>query len=234
MKPIHLTVYALLLSLISVVPLTSHADRDKRDYRERHERPSSSHQDRRFEYQDRRYEHNRNYPREGHTVRVLPEKRRPIHFHNHDYYYFGGVWYQPSGLDFIVIRPPLGIIVPILPSFYTTIWVGDIPYYYANGVYYQWRTDLSGYEVVDLPVPEEKQSEMTYMADKLFIYPKKGQSKQQQADDRYACHREGVEKSGYDPSQPPPSGSADQLSRQREDYQRTMRSCLEAKDYSVR
>lgn len=220
----------VVFSLLGLLPLLSFADRDRSDRRshDRRDRPSPDYR------LDKRFDHNRSYPREGHTVRILPRKRHPIHFRNRDYYYFGGVWYQPSGLDFVVIHPPLGIIVPILPPFYTTLWLGDLPYYYANGVYYQWRADLNGYEVVDAPdIPEDKQP-TTYLADKLFIYPKKGQSKEQQADDRYACHRYGVEESKYDPSQPPTGVSTENLSQQRENYQRAMKACLEGRGYSVR
>lgn len=38
---------------------------------------------------------------------------------------------------------------------------------------------------------------------KLMIYPAKGQSEQQQSDDRYACHLRAVEQSGFDPANPP-------------------------------
>lgn len=228
MKRAHLIYFLLLLFVLGMLPLVGLADRDRSERQGRHERQSSEFR------MDKRFEHNHAYPREGHRIKVLPQRRRPIHFRNHDYFYLGGVWYQPSGVDFVVIRPPLGIVVPILPPFYTTLWLADVPYYYANGVYYQWRADLNGYQVVEIPLTEEKQSEITYMADKLFIYPKKGQNKKQQADDSYDCHQFGVEKTGYDPSQPPTEGSAETISRQREDYQRAMKTCLEGKGYSVR
>jgi uncharacterized protein YcfJ len=35
--------------------------------------------------------------------------------------------------------------------------------------------------------------------DRPFIYPMAGQSEQQLADDRYVCHREAVDRSGFDP-----------------------------------
>lgn len=38
---------------------------------------------------------------------------------------------------------------------------------------------------------------------KLMIYPAAGQSDQQLADDRYACHLQAVEQSGFDPANPP-------------------------------
>lgn len=43
---------------------------------------------------------------------------------------------------------------------------------------------------------------------KLMIYPAGGQTEQQLADDRYACHLQAVDRSGFDPSAsaPVPSG----------------------------
>lgn len=254
MKKFTLMLFTIVVAVFCVAPSQSFADRDwdrghdRGEHRGQHERSEwqpirNRDRDVRVDREraprrdirlERRLERHESYPRAGVSIRVLPKQHHQVHFHNRDYFYWGGIWYEPSGLNFIVVTPPLGIVVPILPPSYDTVWWDDTPYYFANGVYYLWRPDLSGYEVVDAPVPEDKQSDVTYMADKLFIYPKKGQSKQQQSDDRYACHRYGVEQTGYDPSQPPSEVSAVKLSKMREDYQRAMKSCLEAKDYSVR
>lgn len=223
----------LLLTLVLVVSFTASADRgdrDRRDRGDRKEHREKSHPNYRL---DKRYEHNRRYPRSGYTVKVLPERRRPIHYHNKSYFYISGVWYLPSGPSYVVVRPPIGIVVPILPPFYTTIWLHGTPYYYANDVYYVWRPDLNGYQVAS---PPDKESQITpeYMADELFIYPKNGQSEQQQADDRYACHKWGVDQSGYDPTQPPGNLPVEELTQLRQDYQRAMKACLEGRGYSVR
>jgi len=127
----------------------------------------------------------------------------------------------------------MGIVVPILPPFYTTIWFGGVPYYYANDVYYTWRADINGYQVTEPPPIAENQTP-ALTADELYIYPKQNQSEQQQADDRYACHRWGVEQTHYDPTQPSQNQSRETLSHQREEYQRAMKACLEGKGYSVR
>jgi len=183
---------------------------------------------------DKRYQHNRSYPREGQIIKVIPKGRRPIPYRSKSYFYFGGSWYLPSDSHYVVVRPPIGIVVPILPAFYTTIWLGGIPYYYANDVYYTWRADLNGYQVAEPPVEAEEQPQPAYSADELFIYPKHNQSEQQQADDRYACHRWGVEQTHYDPTQPVANQSPNTLTHQREEYQRAMKACLEGKGYSVR
>ena len=221
---------ALLLTLMAVLSSTVYADRgdrqDRNDRGVRQQRPSPD-----FRV-DKRYDHNRAYPREGRIIPTLPQRRHPIHYRDRNYFYLGGVWYLPSGPGYTVVRPPIGIVVPILPPFYTTVWLGGLPYYYANDVYYLWRPDLNAYQVTEPPAVTE-QAQPAYTADQIFIYPKQGQSEQQQADDRYACHHWGVEKSGYDPTQPPTSVSTSALNRLREDYQRAMKTCLEGKGYSV-
>ena len=230
MKNMYLKSAVLLITLIAVFASTVYADRDRHDRGERGERHEKSSPDFRW---DNRYRHDRRYPREGYTVKALPERRRPIHYHNRDYFYFGGIWYLPSGPNFVVVRPPVGIVVPILPPFYTTVWFHGNAYYYANDIYYVWRPDLNAYQVTTPPIAKE-QPELPYMADELFAYPKQGQSEQQQADDRYACHRWSVDQTGYDPTQPPGNLPVNELSRLRDDYQRAIKACLEGKGYSVR
>lgn len=59
----------------------------------------------------------------------------------------------------------------------------------------------------------------------LMIYPKQGQSADQQSRDRYECHTWSVQQSGYDPSDPQPSAPGQQA------YQRAMATCLEGRGY---
>ena len=225
----------LVLSSFSFAVL---ADRDKRDWKkdkERHEfservapaKPSPN-----FRI-DKRFDHNRQYPRAGITIKRLPDRRHPIRYRDKSYFYFSGTWYLPSGPNYIVVRPPIGIVVPVLPPFYTTIWFGGIPYYYANDIYYVWRADLNAYQVTEPPL-EESEPPPPLVAEELFAYPKEGQSEEKQAEDRYACHRWGVEQTGYDPTQPPRGLPVSELSRLRADYQRAMKACLEGRGYSVR
>lgn len=225
------------VTLMTVLSSTAYADHGDHDWKEnggRGEHGERHAESRRGYRMDRRYEHDRSYPREGLMVRRLPERRHPVRYHDRDYFYFGGVWYLPSSPGFVVVKPPRGIVVPILPSFYTTLWFDGVPYYYANNVYYVWRPTLNGYQVTAPPPAAKTQSEPDYMADQLFIYPKKGQSKQQQADDRYACHRWASDQTGYDPSQPPENTDVQTLNHEREGYNRAMKACLDGRGYSVR
>lgn len=226
----------LLLSLFGLVSGWVYADKNRdKDERNRHEyrNPRGSERPPKDYRLDRRYHHDRYYPPRGYTVERIPHHHYTTHYHNSSYFYISGIWYRPHGTRFVVVAPPIGIVVPFLPAFYTTIWIGGIPYYYANDVYYVWDPQRSGYVVTEPPggISEEQTS---LLADELYIYPKQGQSEQQQADDRYACHQWGVKQTGYDPTRLPENVSQPEVNRKREDYQRAMKACLEGKGYSVR
>ena len=53
-------------------------------------------------------------------------------------YFYRETWYAPGPRGFVVTRPPIGLVVTMLPPFYMTVWIGRVPYYYANDVYYPW------------------------------------------------------------------------------------------------
>ena len=230
-----------LVILLCVLSFEVLADRDKRDWvkeRDKKERfefpekpaPAPPARDFRF---DKRFDHNRRYPPDGLTINKLPQRRYPIRYRDRSYFYISGIWYLPSGPDYVVVHPPIGIVVPVLPPYYTTIWIGGVPYYYANEVYYVWRADLNGYQVAEPPIGESE-TPPPLVAEELFAYPKEGQSEEKQAEDRYACHRWGVDQTKYDPTQPPENLPVAELSRLRADYQRAMKACLEGRGYSVR
>jgi hypothetical protein len=181
---------------------------------------------------DRRYNHNRYYPRRGYRVRKLPRGYRMFR-HRHERYFFSdGTWYRPGVNGFIVVTPPIGLTLSLLPPYYTTIWANGVPYYYADGVYYRWLPEDRAY-VVSTPPPEKEVVEDTNIPKSLYIYPKKGQNAEQQETDRYECYRWAVQQTGFDPTQPGGNVSPDQNATKRGEYQRAVKACLEARDYSV-
>jgi hypothetical protein len=99
---------------------------------------------------DDRYHHNHYYPVPGYSMSALPAGHLAVNFRGGHFFYHSGVWFQASGPGFIVVRPPRGVIVPVLPPAYTTVWVGSAPYYYANDVYYTQAP--GGYVVADPPM----------------------------------------------------------------------------------
>ncbi|MFA4915139.1 MAG: DUF6515 family protein [Syntrophales bacterium] len=184
-------------------------------------------------FMDSRYGHNHYYPSHGNFVTALPKNHHVVVYGDERYYFHGGIWYRPSGLRFSIIVPPIGVVVSFLPPYYTSIWVKGYPYYYADEVYY--APAVGGYMVVAPPqgtvsrIPPPASSAPS--VERLFIYPRKGQSEQQQADDRYQCHRWAVNQTNYDPTQPPAGNPSAQKNA---DYQRAMGACLDARGYTVK
>jgi hypothetical protein len=99
---------------------------------------------------DHRYS-SRDHWRHGHVVRYLPPRARVVHYHGDRYYYGGGAWYRPYGPGFVVVNPPIGLVVSFLPEFRTTVYFGGVPYYGAGPVYYVWDKHARGYVVTDGP-----------------------------------------------------------------------------------
>ena len=235
----------LLIGVIGMLANLAYADEFKRrddrhdgghstQYERGNWRNQRSHEQVPKDYRlDSRYSHDRYYPRRGYNVTRLPPKHYTVRYHDSHYYFRDGIWYRPSGSRFVVVAPPIGVVVPFLPAFYTTIWFGGVPYYYANDVYYVWNPAHDGY-VVTNPPPNIDEQQPALVPDELYIYPKQGQSAQQQADDRFACHQWSVKQTNYDPTQPPGNMSQGDINNKREAYQRAMRACLEGRGYSVR
>jgi len=156
-----------------------------------------------------------------------------VPYRNSRYYFNSGAWYRRYRDRYVVVRPPIGLRINVLPPFYTTVWFGRVPYYYAGGVYYLWDPPQRTYIVAKPPAQagveaEEKES------DNLFIYPKAGQNEDQQAKDRYECHSWGVEQTGFDPTMPNGNVELSDYAGKRAEYFRAMKACLEGREYSVR
>jgi hypothetical protein len=189
------------------------------------------------EHYDARFSHNHYYANRGVFVGSVPVGGAWVTSRaGGRFYYSGGVWYAARGPGFVVVGPPIGVFVPVLPPFYTTVWVGGLPYYYANDTYYVWRGDSTGYEVVDPPGASDQATTTTQPppSDDLYIYPQSGQTEEQQSNDKYECHKWASSQAGFDPTQSLGGVSPDQVAAKRADYQRAIRACLEGRGYSVR
>jgi hypothetical protein len=185
---------------------------------------------------DSRYNHGRYYPPVGTVRPSLPEGYRPYYRGGSHFYFSGGIWYAPRGPGFVVVAPPPGLVISVLPPYYSTVWFGGVPYYYADNVYYNWQPDQNGYAVVDPPAdadaPSPPPDNTQNPQQDLIIYPKNGQSKDQQAADQFECHTWAKGQTGFDPTQPgggQPGGSA----MSRSNYDRAMSACLQARGYQV-
>src|SRR5882672_8941964 len=106
-------------------------------------------------------------------------------------YWHGGFWprcYYGVGFSWFL---------PVLPLAYATYWWGGVPYYYANDVYYTYNPDYEGYVATDPPPVTESAAPADgagpaagappgdgTAAGQIFMYPKNGQSAEQQATDK--------------------------------------------------
>jgi hypothetical protein len=240
-------------------------------------------------HHDTRHGHDHVYPDRGAIVRDLPRGTIGINYADVSYRYHDGIWLEPRGPAFTVVAPPIGIVVPTLPTFSTVLANGGETYVYANDTYYRPRPDLGGYEVVNepaegfpqtgpattppvsaqaatvpplaqaatLPLPTSAAATTTSMAaapapvtlptgpaspspsgspqgPKVFLYPKNGQSPDQQARDRYECYRFAVAQSGFDPTRSTGAASPAPGNEPQSDYDRAQSACFEARGYASR
>jgi hypothetical protein len=147
-------------------------------------------------------------------------------------YWAGGYW-NGAFWPRCYFYPGFAWYLPFLPFGYATFFWGGVPYYYVNDLYYTYSPADNGY-VVSEPPPADGVDEggsagaPAAAADNLYLYPRNGQSDQQMANDRYECHSWAVGQTGFDPTR------GGQQSGNRDDYQRAMISCLDARGYSAR
>jgi hypothetical protein len=102
-------------------------------------------------HQDPHHGHNHVYPDRGAIFRDLPRRAVTVNYAGVSYRFADGIWFEPRGPAFIVVAPPIGLMVPSIPGSATTIQEHGETYLYANDVYYRPRPDLGGYEVVNDP-----------------------------------------------------------------------------------
>jgi len=199
---------------------------------------------------DNRYSHNHYYTTRGIEVATVPGRPYVVAHGGEHFYYTGGVWYAPRGPRYVVVAPPVGVFVPVLPPFYTTVWFGRLPYYYSNQTYYVYGGP-QGYEVVQPPgdpgsavqgpqgpaypgAPPPAPGDAHPEGEDIYVYPQHGQSPDQQANDRYDCHKWASSQTGFDPTQAGGGVAPDQTVARGEEYRRAIRACLEGRGYSVR
>jgi hypothetical protein len=126
----------------------------------------------------------------------------------------------------------LGLYFATLPLYYQTYWWGGVPYYYADNTYYIYDPNAKQYETVAPPDGLQTQVGTAGGAPaaggELIAYPKNGQTADQQAKDKYECHKWAAGQTGYDPT----TGAAAPAAK-RPDYMRAQAACLEGRGYSV-
>jgi uncharacterized protein DUF6515 len=87
----------------------------------------------------------------GMHVNRLPDGYRRFRFHDHDFFYFEGVFYDNEPSGYVVVDAPVDADIPDLPPGAETVEVNGTLYYYADGVFYVQQADGS-YVVVAAPM----------------------------------------------------------------------------------
>lgn len=171
---------------------------------------------------DQRYHHDHYYPGRGQAVAHLPGGSVSIGYRNTHWFFHGGVWFQPLGAQFVVALPPIGIVTPLLPPAYSTLWIGGAPYYYANSVYYA-QLPGQGYVVVAPPPGADTVQAVASAPMSLpapIVYPRAGQSAAQAQADQQTCQN-------WATAQP---GAMTDASV----FQRAEGACMDGRGYTVR
>jgi len=77
----------------------------------------------------------------GRHSRVLPFGFLTLSVGGLPFYYYNGIYYQPSGGEYIEVYPPMGAAVPEPPDGSVQVVAGGQVYYYAGGAFYVQRPD---------------------------------------------------------------------------------------------
>ena len=72
------------------------------------------------------------------------------------FWYYDGIYYRPYGDEYVVVTPPVGAIVSVLPDDYYPVIIGGMTYYTDGTTYYQRVTQ--GYQVINPPVVVQGQT----------------------------------------------------------------------------
>lgn len=173
------------------------------------------------------------YPRHfnpiGFHIKLLPDPYVRIVIGGFPYFYYSGVFYKQYNSGYIVVSAPIGAFVTSLPDGFIAFSIGLATYYYINHTYYAWDDYRNGYVVVEKPAGADDAIAKATTG-RLFVYPNKGQDEEQQARDRYECHRWAVSETGFDPTL-----EEDEYSPNDNDsYRRALAACLEGRDYTVK
>ena len=214
----------LLLAALACTALLVPAPADARSrHRRHHIGPRIGH------HGHHRSSHHHYYPRH----RYYSPYRGYYYGYYSPYYWNDGYWVTRTRTK-VIVPLAVGTLVASLPPFYETIWVDGTPFYFKDANYYRWSAQRDGYIVVSAPGDQEPAAPASdaALSAGLFVYPTKGQSVDQQADDRYECHTWAVEQTGFDPTAV--REGERESEQQRTGYIRASTACLEGRDYTVK
>ena len=88
-----------------------------------------------------------NVPRK--TVKRLPKGYRDVWIGRNRYFQHNGIFYRRGPSGFMVVDPPIGVVVLSLPLGAVSLLIGGITFYLCGGIYY--RNIPGGFQVVKCP-----------------------------------------------------------------------------------
>jgi hypothetical protein len=141
------------------------------------------------------------------------------------------------------IPPPRGLIIPLMIfAPHGRPFLGPPPIFVDGGFYYHGSSSVDTapyYEPPPVVVREQPPESPVPSAppspiERFFVYPRKGQSEEQQAKDRYECHIWAIGQMGWDPTQPTNVLPEAQMNQKNTDYKRAIGACLDAREYTVK
>ena len=91
------------------------------------------------------------HPHYGLHLHFLPDGYFTVWAGGARYYYYDGLYYTYAGGDYVLVNPPMGAYVSVIPSDFQPVIINGITYYTDSGVYYI-LTRHHGYQVVAAPV----------------------------------------------------------------------------------
>ncbi|MFJ2333020.1 DUF6515 family protein [Pseudomonas helleri] len=168
--------------------------------------------------------------RPGYVIDRFPGQYRQVPYRGQNFFFSGGYWYRPQGPRYVVVQPPYGIRVSIIPSYAREVWVGSSLFFLAAGSYYAYQPATQDYIVVEPPAtivqPAPQPVSNGY---DVVAYPANGQTPAQIDQDRYDCYRWAVDQSHFDPAHIAyaPAPAVVQTYRQAEG------NCLNSRGYQV-
>ena len=147
------------------------------------------------------------------------------------YYWQGGFWrgvYWPR----VYASVTLPLFIVSLPANSVTYWYDDVPYYYANHVYYLRDVEQNGYVVATPPLTTVSHPDAATVTQRLFVYPRNGQSNEQQASDEQACRQWAGDQLQAQAAMEPTADAVSDYDSS--DYQRAMIACLDGRGYTAK
>ncbi len=93
----------------------------------------------------------KNLPHRGAEVTSLPGKATIVRHGQYSYHYYHGVFYRSMNGSYVVVAPPIGLRISLLPAGVYHLWYAGRPYYYYYGTFYTSHPD-GDYQVVQAPL----------------------------------------------------------------------------------